>query len=95
MVSEAHTAQLNSAPLISLSASSLQANIYQLIGLKATPLGGHTFWRPLNMAQATAHDVERFKTKASLLHRLLTHVPGAESPKIRKGLILYCDHKEH
>lgn len=40
MVSRARAARLNSPPLISLSARSLQANIYQLIGLKAAPLGG-------------------------------------------------------
>lgn len=79
MVSQAHTARLNSAPLISLSASSLQANIYQLIGLKAAPLGGNAFWRQLNMAQVTGCDVVGSETKASLLHRLLPHVPGVES----------------
>lgn len=72
MVSRALTAQLNSAPLISLSASSLQANIYQLIGLKAAPLGGSAFWRQLNMARATGYGVVRFeKQKAGLLHRLM------------------------
>lgn len=81
MVSQAHTAQLNSAPLISVPASSLQANIYQLIGLKAAPVGGSASWRQLNTAQAPAYGVARFKTKASLLHRLLPLVPREDLKK--------------
>lgn len=63
MVREACTAQLNSASLISASASSLQANIYQLIGLKAAPVGRSAFWRQLNMAQAAAYGAARCANK--------------------------------
>lgn len=91
MVSLAHTAQLNAATLISLSASSLQANIYQLIGLKAAPLGGSTFWRQLNMAQAY-NDAE-FQNKGQ--SPSLTLASCAWSGVWKKLLILFCDYKEY
>ena len=96
MVSQAHVARLNSAPLISLSASSLQANIYQLIGLKAAPLGGSAFWRQLNMARATGCDVVRFETKAGRSPSSTLPFSGARSGVFKKNklLIFACAHKE-
>lgn len=66
MISGAHTTQLNSASLIPLSTNTLQANIYQVIGLKAAPLGGSTFWQQLDTGQTPACGGASFETKASL-----------------------------